>query len=81
MTRIDEDSLSLHLEVALAGVAPALLGALAAPERHRRRMAPADLARHLTERLRCFAVLSEEPLATIVGQSALFPEDPRQIVG
>lgn len=63
MTRIDEDALSLHLEVALAGAAPELLGNLADADRCRRRAAVADVARHLTERLRCFEIqyLKDDP--------------------
>ncbi|MDQ8757476.1 hypothetical protein RCO27_14690 [Sphingosinicella sp. LHD-64] len=60
MTRIDDDTLSLHLEVALCGVAPSLLDGLADPDRHRRRTAATRIAQHLTERLRCFDIRSDD---------------------
>jgi hypothetical protein len=75
MTRIDEDTLSLHLEVALAGVAPGLLDGLADPDRRRRNGAVTDLARHLTERLRCFDIQSAEQTAHPAGHPSLFPRD------
>jgi len=59
MTRIDDDTLSLHLEVALTGASPALLDGLAAPDWRRRQAAAADVARHLVERLCCFDIRSE----------------------
>jgi hypothetical protein len=74
MTRIDEEALSLHLQVALSGAAPALLDGLIDPDRRRRHLAIADIARHLAERLRCFDVRSEE-LGMSQGQPSLFPED------
>jgi len=75
MTRIDEDILSLHLEVALAGLAPGLLDGLADPDRRRRNVAVADLARHLTERLRCFDIQSAERTGHESGHPSLFPRD------
>lgn len=75
MTRIDDDALSLHLEVALAGAAPDLLEGLADSDRYRRSAAAADVARHLAERLRCFEFRCEEAGARIAAQPTLFPED------
>lgn len=75
MTRIDEDSLALHLEVALTGTAPELLGNLADADRRQRSIAVADIARHLAERLRCFEFLYNEPVVSIESQPSLFPDD------
>jgi hypothetical protein len=73
--RIDEDALSLHLEVALAGAAPRLLDGLTHPDRYRRSTAAADVARHLAERLRCFDIhCAEAPMRT-TSQPSLFPND------
>ena len=75
MVRIDEESLSLHLEVALAGAAPELLGDLVDADRQRRNMAVADVARHLAERLRCFDIRCEELGSPIPAHPSLFPQD------
>lgn len=75
MTRIDDDSLSLHLEVALSGAAPYLLEGLAASDRRRRHAAVAEMARQLTERLRCFDIRSEDAAFAIGPHPTLFPED------
>lgn len=79
MTRIDEESLSLHLEVALAGAAPELLGDLADADRRRRSIAVADVARHLAERLRCFDIWCEEAGTRLQSQPSLFPDDLRPV--
>ena len=75
MTRIDEEALSLHLEVALAGTAPRLLGDLSNPDRYRRGAAVADVARQLAERLRCFDIQFDEPGLRPSAQPSLFPPD------
>lgn len=75
MTRLDEESLSLHLEVALAGAAPELLKGLADSDHYRRSAAASDVARHLAERLRCFEFLCEEGSARPQAHPTLFPED------
>lgn len=75
MTRIDDDALSLHLEVALTGAAPALLNGLASPDWRRRQAATADVARHLAERLRCFEIRCEEEAMRSRSQPSLFPQD------
>jgi hypothetical protein len=79
MARIDDDSLSLHLEIALAGAAPELLEGLANPDRYRRRVAVAEIARHLAERLRCFDIRCEEAGSRLQGQASLFPDNMRLI--
>lgn len=74
MTRLNEHSLALHLEVALAGASPALLDGLTAADRRQRNAAAADMARHLAERLRCFDIRDED--ASIHHRHpSLFPED------
>lgn len=75
MTRIDEEALSLHLEVALAGTAPRLLNDLSNPDRCRRSAAVADVARQLAERLRCFDIQFDEPGLRSCAQPSLFPSD------
>ncbi|RHW16860.1 hypothetical protein D1610_14210 [Sphingomonas gilva] len=75
MMRIDEEALSLHLEVALAGTAPELLSDLTEADCWRRRIAVADVARHLAERLRCFDIRCEEMGSPHQGHPSLFPHD------
>lgn len=73
--RIDEDTLSLHLEVALTGAAPSLLEGLTHTDRYRRDAAATDVARHLAERLRCFDIhCAEAPMRTM-SHPSLFPDD------
>lgn len=73
--RIDEDTLSLHLEVALTGAAPSLLEGLVHPDRYRCGAAATDVARHLAERLRCFDIrCAEAPMCTL-SHPSLFPDD------
>ena len=79
MARIDEEALSLHLEVALAGTAPRLLDDLSNPDRCRRSAAVADVARQLAERLRCFDIRCEEAGSRLQSQASLFPDDMRPI--
>jgi uridine phosphorylase len=75
MTRIDDDTLSLHLEVALSGAASTLLAGLGDPDRRRRIAAVTDLARHLAQRLRCFDILTEDSAARSSSTPTLFPRD------
>lgn len=75
MARIDEEALSLHLEVALAGTAPRLLGDLSNPDRYRRGAAVAIVAHQLAERLRCFDIQFDEPGLRSSAQPSLFPPD------
>lgn len=74
MTRIDEDTLSLHLEVSLSGAAPGLLSGLADPDRCLRHAAVADLARHLAERLRCFDIRDEDMISRSNAHPSLFTD-------
>jgi hypothetical protein len=75
MARIDEEALSLHLEVALAGTAPRLLDDLSNADRYRRSAAVANVARQLAERLRCFDIQFDEPGSGPSVQPSLFPSD------
>lgn len=75
MNRIDDDTLSLHLQVSLSGAMPALLDGLADPDRCRRRAAMANLARHLAERLRCFDIRDEDAVIRSTEHPSLFPRD------
>lgn len=74
MTRLDDDTLALHLEVTLCGAAPALLDGLTDPDRRQRHAATTSLARHIAERLRCFDIRGEEVGARRC-QPVLFPDD------
>lgn len=56
MARLGDDSLALHLEVALSGAASGLLDNLTAPDRRQRHATVGEFARQLVERLRCFAI-------------------------
>ncbi len=73
MSRLDDDMLALHLEVALATASPALIDGLANSDRRRRHMAIGEIARQLVERLRGFDIGGEK--GRLAGQSSLFPED------
>jgi hypothetical protein len=75
MTRVDDDTLSLHLEVALAGAPSSLLDDLSAPDHRRRQAAVGEIARQLAERLRCFDILSEDASFTRNPHPTLFPQD------
>jgi hypothetical protein len=75
MTRIDDDTLSLHLEVALSGTDPALLDGLANPDRLRRAASVASLARQMAQRLRCFEILTEESQAEVNEHPSLFSDE------
>jgi len=75
MTRVDDTALALHLEVALATVAPSLLDGLADGDRRRRHSAIGEIARQLVERLRCFDIGSDVSGMRAGAQSCLFPQD------
>lgn len=75
MSRLDESALSLHLEVALASASPSLLGELTGTDRVRRIVAVGDVARHLTERLRCFDISYPETGERLEAQPVLFAGD------
>ena len=74
MTRVDDDTLALHLEVALATTAPALLEGLGDPDRRRRHAATGEIARQLAERLHCFDIRDEMIVDRRFDQLSLFPE-------
>lgn len=75
MTRVDDDILALHLEVALSTAPPSLLGGLVACDRRQRNAAIGEITRELVERLRCFDVRAESPPARYGEQALLFPHD------
>ena len=75
MANLDQDSLSLHLEVALSGATPVLLSELQHADQRCRARAVEQLARHLAERLRCCEFRWEEDLAHVRAQPSLFPDD------
>ena len=75
MSRLDDDMLALHLEVALATASPALIDGLANSDRRRRHMAIGEIARQLVDRLRGFEVRDEESRVRLSGQPLLFPSD------
>ncbi|MBC2668214.1 hypothetical protein ACFOON_11200 [Novosphingobium piscinae] len=74
MTRIDDDILLTHLEVALAVAPERTLVRLNADDPRAQRRARMDLARHLVERMRGFLIESEG-YAAAGGQPCLFPGD------
>lgn len=75
MSRVDDDILSLHLEVALSTTPPALLGDLTDADRRRRHAAANQVARNLAERLRCFDIRGDESGRAPAAQAYLFPDD------
>jgi len=74
MTRIDDEILALHLEVALATVPPTVLEGLSDTDYHRRHAAFGEIARELVERLYCFDICRVGGLLTF-RQPTLFPHD------
>jgi len=62
MRRLDDEALTLHLEVALSAAAPALISDLQHTDSYRRRTATSTLARQLVQRMSCFEILSEDPV-------------------
>lgn len=75
MTRVDDETLSLHLEVALATAPPSLLDDLADTDWRRRHAAAGEIARQLVDRLRCFEIQTDQGDARSMGQQSLFPAD------
>ena len=74
MSRISDDTLLTHLEVALAVAPEHMLVRLNADDPRAQRSARVDLARHLAERMRGFTIEGDNhggPSA----QSCLFPGD------
>lgn len=74
MTRIADDDLTLHLEVALSVAGQGLLADLLHSERHRRVSAVSSLASYLADRIRCFDI-SFRNGGPITDQPSLFPDD------
>ena len=60
MSRVDDPTLSLHLEVALSTAPPALLDGLTDSDRRRRHAAVGEIVRQLVDRLRCFDIRTEQ---------------------
>lgn len=74
MSRVDADTLSLHLEVALSTAAPLLLGGLADSDWRRRHAAIGEIVRQLVERLCCFDIRTEEGEPPMLRHPSLFPD-------
>jgi hypothetical protein len=74
MSRIADDVLLTHLEVALAVAPEPTLAGLNADDPRAQRSARVDLARHLVERMRGF-VIEGDSYASGGIQSCLFPGD------
>jgi len=72
MNRVAEQTLSLHVELALACAAPAVLSDISHVDGHRRRMAVTRLAEHISARMSCFEIQLDEQLDA--GPLPLFPE-------
>lgn len=75
MTRVDDDTLALHLEVALSTAPPSLLDGLTDVDSRRRCAAVGEIVRQLVDRLRCFDIRSEEAGMRSAPQQSLFPQD------
>jgi len=75
MSRVDDDTLSLHLEVALSTTPPSLLSGLTHSDSRRRHAAANQVARELADRLRCFEIRSDERVRAPASQAYLFPDD------
>jgi len=73
MTRVDDDTLSLHLEVGLATASPSLLNDLAEGDWRQRQAAVGEIARQLVDRLRCFDIQSDFREDRISSRPMLFP--------
>ena len=69
MTRIDPDTLAIHLEVAISCAPVDTLAALQDADGQRRRRATYTLAQHLADRLGCFEI-SGDGLGDEVGKQA-----------
>lgn len=74
MSRITDDILLTHLEVALAVAPEAMLVRLSADDPRAQRNARVDLARHLVERMQRFAIECEAN-GNMSVQPCLFPGD------
>jgi hypothetical protein len=74
MTRVDDDILALHLEVALSTAAPSLLHGLAHSDRRRRHAAIGEITRQLVERLRCFDIRGKQGEPAMFRHPSLFSD-------
>lgn len=72
LPRVDADTLSLHLEVALSTASPSLLDCLTNSDPHRRHAAVGEIVRQLVERLRCFDIRGEETFRRYEAKPCLF---------
>jgi len=75
MLRVDDEILSLHLEVGLTTAPPSLLHDLAERDGRRRQAAMNALVQQLVERLRCFDIRAEQGEARMSRHPTLFPPD------
>lgn len=74
MSRVDEETLALHLEVALATAPLSLLDGLADRDWRRRHAAVGEIVRELVDRLRCFDIQTDDG-ADRGRHLTLFPDD------
>lgn len=72
LSRVDDDTLSLHLEVALSTATPSVLDGLGDPDRGRREAAVGEIVRQLVDRLRRFDIRGEETTGRCEVQPCLF---------
>ncbi|WP_148276583.1 hypothetical protein [Sphingobium sp. SYK-6] len=79
MTRVDDDMLSLHLEMALCSAVPSLLDSLTDSDGRRRHAAVGEIVRQLLERLHFFDIRAERDETGVSGQLLLFPPDMRPL--
>lgn len=75
MIRVDDEILSLHLEVALAVAAPSLLDGLTNSDRRKRQAVTCEIARYLAERIRGLDIEGKRDRPPATWQRGLFPED------
>ena len=75
MARVEDETLSLHLEVAMATAPTSLLYGLVDTDWRRRQVAVGEIARQLVDRLRCFDIRTEQCDTRIFPQPMLFPSD------
>ncbi len=74
IARVDDDTLSLHLEVALSTAPPSLLGGLADSDGRKRHAAIGEIARTLVDRLRCFDILADGSEPRVSRHPSLFTD-------
>ena len=79
MTRIDQNALATHIEVALTCAPLDTLSALQDTDSQRRRRATLSLAQHLADRLGCFEITGDGLGGDAAQQASLFQEVPRAV--